>query len=295
MVCVRRAWLILGDRRLELEDDTAGYYCTELDLGYPEVREVMNNRPDLDGADDRTALFGARAVSANIRARAGGTMTADEIGTLFAPFMLPGVRPELHYVLDRPGAPERMAAVRASGYTWPVSGARSREIHLGWIAADPAMSDPAERWVIAYAGSSTGTGRNYPLTFNRLYPPGGNTSTTATISSPGDIPIRPLLRIYGPITAPRVALAISDGSSLEVRFVAGFIINAGHWVDVDAANRTVYADSDPTLPVVDRVDWQTSTWPVLPVAPASTSMNLYGDSTAGVTQVEAIWHDRYIT
>jgi hypothetical protein len=266
-----------------------------LDLGYPEVREVMNNRPDLDGADDRTALFGARAVSANIRARPGGTMTPDEIGTLFAPFMLPGVRPELHYVLDRPGEPERMAAVRASGYTWPISGARAREIHLGWIAADPAMNDPAERSVIAYAGSSTGTGRNYPLTYNRLYPPGGNSPSTATISSPGDIPIRPLLRIYGPITAPRVALAISDGSALEVRFVAGFIINAGRWVDVDAANRTVYADSDPTAPVVDRVDWQASTWPVLPVAPASTSMNLYGDSTAGVTQVEAIWHDRYLT
>jgi hypothetical protein len=189
-----------------------------------------------------------------------------------------------------------MAIVRASGYTWPVSGASSREIHLGWIAADPAMTDPAGRTAIAYAGSSTGTGRNYPLTYARLYPPGGNAPSTATISSPGDVPIRPLLRIYGPITAPRVTLELSDSSgTLEVRFVPGFIINAGRWVDVDAAARTVYADSDPTAPVIDQVDWTVSTWPVLPTEPLFTYLNLYGDSTAGVTQVQAIWHDRYLT
>lgn len=295
MVCIRRAWLVLDGTTLELEDDLAGYACTELDLGYPEVREVMTNRPDLDGADDRTVLFGARAVAATIKARAGGTMTPDEIATLFAPFMLPSVRPELHYVLDRPGTPERMTTIRASGYAWPVTGGRSREIHLGWIASDPAMADPAERSATAYAGSSTATGRNYPLTHNRIYPPGGNSPSTATISSPGDVAIRPLFRIYGPITAPRLELAVSTGGTLEVRFVAGFIINAGQWVDVDAAARTVYANSDPTAPVVDQIDWQASTWPVLPVAPAFTSMNLYGDSTAGVTQAEAIWHDRYLT
>lgn len=298
MVCVRRAWLALGGRTLELEDDDAGYYCTELDLGYPEVREVITNRPDTDGTDDRTAYFGARAVAANIRAR-GGTMSVDQIGALFAPFMLPSVRPELHYVLDRPGAPERVCTVRASGYSWPISGAHTREVHLGWVASDPIMRDPDEQIAGAYAGSSTGAGRLYPLTFPRLYPPGGNSPTTGIISSPGDLPVRPLIRIYGPITDPHVRLQVNDPDPTPVAifdlyFVRGFIINTAHWVDVDADQRTVYADSDAAQPAMDKIDWQRSTWPVLPPAPAVTYMTLAGTTTAGVTQAQAIWQDGYL-
>ena len=166
MACVRRAWLVLAGETLALEDDLAGYACTELDLGYPEVREVTANRAAADGAIDRTALFGSRAVSANVRAY-GGTMTPDEVATLFAPYMLPANRAELHYVLERPDEPERMCTVRAAGYTWPISGKRTREVHLAWVAADPLMYDPAERSATAYAGSSTSPGRLYPQSFGR--------------------------------------------------------------------------------------------------------------------------------
>lgn len=293
--CVRKAWLILGTTRLDLEDDTAGYYCTELDLGYPEVREVMDNRPDLDGVDDRTALFGSRAMAATITAR-GGTMSPDQIGSLFARYMLPGVRPELHYVLDRPGAPERRVIVRASDYAWPISGANTREIHLGWVAADPAMEDPVTKTAIAWAGS-TGSGRVYALTFNRIYPAGGSASTSARISSPGDVPIRPLFRFYGPHTAPAIQLQPSAGGTMGyIGFEAGFIIPAGQWVDVDAAKHTAYANSDPAQSVIDQIRWDASTWPVLPVAPAYTTMWYgSGSSTSGVTQVQAIWNDRYLS
>jgi len=37
MACVRRAWLVLAGETLALEDDLAGYACTELDLGYPRT------------------------------------------------------------------------------------------------------------------------------------------------------------------------------------------------------------------------------------------------------------------
>src|SRR5215469_3342880 len=144
----------MGTRTLPLEDDLAGYAATELDLGFPEVREVVSNRPSADGVDDRTSLMGSRAISANVRSLAGGTMTPDEVATLFAPFMVPSARPELHYVLDRPGAPERMAVVRSSGYGWPINGTKKREIHLSWIAADPVFRDPAGRSSSSRSGST---------------------------------------------------------------------------------------------------------------------------------------------
>lgn len=58
--CVRKAWLTLGSTLINLEDPTQGYFCTQLDLGFPSVREVTNNKPDQDGTDDRTRFMGSR-------------------------------------------------------------------------------------------------------------------------------------------------------------------------------------------------------------------------------------------
>jgi hypothetical protein len=298
MVCVRRAWLVLGTARLELEDEGAGYYTTELDLGYPEVRDVTSNRPDRDGTDDRTTLMGSRAISANITAR-GGVMSVDEIGALFAPYMRPSARPELHYVLERPGAPERFTTVRASGYTWPVTGEHNREIHLGWVAPNPVMRDPTLHRVAAWAGASVTGGRAYDLTFDRSYTPGGGSATTGVISSAGDVPIRPAFEIYGPITDPVVSLEVRDPARaapvpvFRLAFDLGFRIDAGRWVSVDADARTAHDDQGALI--MGELDWAQTTWPVLPTAPAATYMTLTGTTTTGVTQVQAIWADGYLT
>ena len=252
MVCVRRAWLTLGATTIPLEDDVAGYACTELDLGYPEVREVMDNRPDQDGVDDRTRLMGSRAVSADIQTYGP---TPDEVATLFAPFMLPSLRPELHYVLDRPGAGERVLTVRAAAYSWPVSGSGSRKVQLAWVASDPIMRDPTVRSATAYAGSGTASGRRYPLVFPRVYPAGGMLPTTGVISSAGEVPIRPLLRIYGPITTPVVTMDPDDTTATyRVVFVDGFRIDGDRWVDVDTATKT--ATDDTGASVMSSIDWQ---------------------------------------
>lgn len=302
-VCIRRAWLVMGTRSLELEDLEAGYACLELNLGYPEVREVTNNRPDADGTDDRTSLMGSRAISANVQTVAGGSMKPDEIATLFAPYMVPAARPELHYVLDRAGEPERMATVRASDYAWPVTGSRTREIHLSWIAPDPIMRDPLGRTSSSRSGSSTIPGRVYPLDYPtysaRIYPVGGGAPSTGTIESPGDVAVRPLFRIFGPITDPRLELQVMSPTdplaSYAIAFVTGTRIDPNHWIDLDADRKVVLRDSDPLQSAMAEVDWQTSTWPAIPPSPAVTYFNLYGDSTSGVTQAEAIWTDGYLS
>jgi len=297
VTCVRRAWLVLNGQRLDLEDDLAGYACTNLDLGYPEVRDVVSPRADASGSIDRTALMGSRAVAVELRAY-GGTMTVDEIAAMWARYMLPVNRPELHYVLDRPDAPERMCVVRASGYAWPISGKRTRDIQLSWIAPDPTMVDPVQASVSALAGSSTSPGRLYPFTHNRIYPPGGGSPTTGVISSPGDVDTRPLLRVYGPITTPAVHLQIHDPypnvvDTAAIVFVAGFRVDAGKWVDVDTNLKTATRDDGSS--VVAGIDWQASVWPVIPPAPADAYMTLTGDTTSAVTQVVAYWHDGYLT
>jgi hypothetical protein len=295
MTCVRQAWLTLGSLTMPLESWSGGWFCSNLDLGYPEVREVINNRPDTDGAVDRTQFMGARLVSAEIKAEAGAGARIDDVADNFAPFMVPSARPVLHYILDRPGAAERTLTLRAVNYSWPIQGNIERDIQLQWKAADPIVRDPAVQTVTALAGAAGGSGRTYPLVYSRTYPVGGGAPSTATIASQGDLPVRPLLNIYGPITGPVVTFTPSVGPASKVAFVAAFRVDQGHYVQVDTVAKTAYLDGPGGASELAWLDWFNTAWPVLPVNPASTTMGLAGGSTTGSSQVQAIYQDGYLT
>jgi hypothetical protein len=295
--CVRSAWLTLGSSSVQLEDPTHGYFCTQLNVGYPTVREVKANRPDTHGIDDRTLFWGERVVTADVTALAGAGARIDTVAGLFAPFMDIDARPTLHWILDRPGAPERVLVVRAAGFSTTISGDNRRDIHLQWVAADPTIRDPVTQTVSAWAGSGTAPGRTYNLTYPRTYPAGGTGATTGYIRTYGDLPIQPLFTIYGPVTTPAVYLHNnSDPSTVyAVRFDAGYQIPAAHYVTVDTGRKTVYVDGDPNQPVMDAVDWLHSTWPYVPPYPNVGVVTMGGTSTSSVTQTVVSWQDAYLT
>jgi hypothetical protein len=293
--CVRRAWLTLATSTMLLEDPSSGYFCSSLDLGYPAVRAVITDRPDADGADDRTKYFGARTITAQIDVLAGAGAQIDAVASSFAPYMVPSARPVFHFVLDRPGATERTVTVRPAGYAWAVVGDNQRAVHLQFVAADPAFSDPATQTVVTAWTGGSGGGRVYSLTFPRSYPAGGGAPTSATILSNGDLPVTPLLTIYGPVTGPDIQFAPTVGPTVHVRFLTSYNVGAGHYVVVDTNAKTALLDGDPTQNVITAIDWSRTVWPVLPVAPASTVMTISGSNTTGVSQVQASWRDKYLT
>jgi hypothetical protein len=296
--CARSAWLVLGSLVVPLENFTGGWFCESLDLGYPAVREVVSNKPSQDGVDDRTQYMGGRVVSANVHTVAGAGARIDAVASQFAPFMVPSARPILHYVLDRPGAPERTMVLRPSGYAWPVAGGQERQIQMQWLAADPAAVDPNLQTAISWSGASTSPGRLYNLTFDRAYPAGGGSRSSAVVKSYGDLPVRPKYRIYGPITQPVVSVSQDGTGSGVVYFLASFNVNAGHFVEVDSWNKTAVMDGDPAQSMVTYLDWQNSKWtPIQPMPPSTTGalVRLDGSSTSGVTQVQTIWQDRFLT
>jgi hypothetical protein len=295
--CVRAAWLELGSNILQLEDSSKGYFCESLDLGYPAVRDVTSNRPDQMGIDDRTSLFGARVITADIKALAGAGAQIDDVASDFGPFMNPASRPILHYVLDRPGYPERTVVVRASGYQWEVAGPSVREIHLSWVAADPIMRDATIKTATAWAGSGSVGGRLYNLTFNRGYAAGGSSPTLAPISPAGDVGVRPLFRIYGPATTPQIIWYLYNpfGQNGSIRMVAGYQVFANHYLEIDSATKTAYVDGDVNQPAMASIDWQNTAWPLIGPAPGYATMQLAATSTSAITQVQAIWRDGYLT
>jgi uncharacterized protein (DUF433 family) len=300
--CIRTAWLTLGAQTQPLEDWDAGYFCTALNLGYPEVRDVTNNRPDQHGIDDQTMFYGKRVVTADIVADAAAGARIDEVMSDFAPFMHIDNKPVLHYVLDRPGAAERTLTLRATDYAASIAGADTREIHLSWIATDPFPLDATVQTGTAWAAGVL-AGRGYNLTFPRTYPTtsGGPGTTTYNIHNSGDVPVYPILRVYGPITGARVQLHNNDGSGDgAVKFIASYIINSGAFVEVDMAKRVAYLNGNRQTPVLTAVDWLNSSWlginPYVPGTGANVCvMSMTGSSVSAITQVQAIWQDAYLT
>jgi hypothetical protein len=288
-------------RSIDLESESGGWFCSSLDLGYPEVREVVNPRPAQHGADDRTQFFGGRVVTAEISALVGAGAVIDEVAASFAPYMLPLARPTLHYVLDRVGQPERVIQLRASGYSWPIVGGSQRDIHLQWFADNPVIYDPTPRMAVAWSGSSITSGRRYDLIYDpdRTYPVGQGVAIVGRIEHAGDLNARPVLRVYGPITGPVINFASyhADGflaDQYAIGFAHAFVLGPGHFVEIDTTAYTARMDGDSQQPVEHWLIWTTLRWPVLAPLPNYTLMTLEGDSTSGVSQAQARWQDGFL-
>ena len=289
---IRQAGLLLNGAVVMLDDLDGGWLCTELDLGYPDVRDVTDPNPNAHGIIDRTQFFGGRTITAKISGAPGGTMDLDRIADQFAPYLDPSARPELHFTTIG-NAVERIFTLRASAWSAPMDPPSRRDLQATWIAADPIARSAAQQLATAWTGVP-GTGRTYPLSFNRVYPAGSGAPINAVLTSNGEVPFRPTLRIYGPITGPTVSFYTQSGQAFFVVFLASARIDAGNFVLVDTANHTAYLNGLSSQPWLGQLDWTQMAWPVLPVAPDSTTMSISGQSTTGISQVQATWRDRYL-
>jgi hypothetical protein len=278
---VRKAWLVLGSNTVQLDNPDGGWFCSSLDLGAPTVRSVLQNRPGTDGAIDRTTYMGPRTVTATITVL-GPVARIDDIADNFAPYMVPSARPVLHFVLDRGTNPERTMTLRPASYDWPVTGALQRDVALQWIAADP----------LAYDVNQTSSPAQTV-----------GTQSPGTQISRGDVPMKPLCRVTGPMQgggAPGAIFtdAIAPGSVSvgRVRFVASYNIAAGHHVDLDCAAHTAFYDGDPTQSVLNQIDYA-QTWPNWIVVPYNTTFSVVsrGVDATNTGTWQYFWNDAYLT
>jgi hypothetical protein len=273
--CVRKAWLVLGGATIQLDNPSGGWMCQSLDLGTPIMRTVMTNAPDQDGIIDRTQYMGARTVTAAITALTGAGAQVDAVAASFAPYMVPSQRPVLHYVLDRPGAPERTLTLRPESYDWPIVGAAQRDIALQWIAPNPIAYDPTVHSVSA-----------------------GWHAALPNITSVGDVLIRPVFQFTGALTAPRAAGNNRDASlniinGVSVGFLNTFSLTTGQVVTVDCAAHTALLGG---VSVLNQIDWANTTWPALVgTAGATTSLQLLGTGNDASALLTATWQDGYLS
>lgn len=301
----RAAWLTLqdGSAPLYLDDWNAGYVCTELDLGWPEVRTVVTNRPDAHGTDDRTKLWGARVVTAKLEAYPGGALSVDQVVELFGPYLDPGTRPQLHYVTSANA--ERVLTLRPNAFSSPMGSTVVRKLQLTWVAPDPLLYSGALLTGTTTPAIPGASGRSYNLTFNRTYPAGGQGSQPVTVTNNGDQAAWPIITIWGPVTTPSVAIDYWGGAGgtvnlgkLFVPFVAGYRVDVPHYVVVDTRARAAWLDGDTSQSVVGQIDQTNALW--VPIPPVGSN-NAFGQfSMAGTsmqasrTHADVAWREAYL-
>ena len=113
---------------LLLDDWDTGIVCEELDLGWPSIRAVAEDRPGGDGSIDTTAFHGARVVSVKL------SVLNDESSRRFLldrlhSFMHPARRPVMEWT-DPSGGDLRAINLRPADASGPLTNPSVTDVAL---------------------------------------------------------------------------------------------------------------------------------------------------------------------
>lgn len=248
--------------RLELDggpsvdlDELELLHITEVDFGFPEVREVVEPRPNADGVIDRTKYVGSRVVTltGKIGIDFAGRGRRQAVIDQLAPFLHPGVRPWLYSRSD--DGHVRRVLLRADDFSRPQI-ANVEDISLSFKSAGGYEDENVQE--VRIVPEVVVRGRRYPLTFDRVYPSGSGTATLLT--NRGNAPADWTARIFGPCTAPAI-VNVTTGEQVRL---GGLHLNPGEFVEVSSRDHTVLADGLRTSSRWHTVDYVQTTWWQLP-------------------------------
>lgn len=288
---VLAARLVDGDRVLDLHPSLA-WGLKLLDLGAPDVRDVVDDRSSADGTLDETAFHGARLVTLGGRVVDDGDRTAAEALDDLGYYAHPGRRPWLVYRLE--GQSTRRVRLRADQRSSPLTADQRKR--LDWQASWRAPSGLLQSDVLHVLSANPAEGeegRSYDLTFDRSYPASLGLGTVEAVNA-GNADADPVVRIFGPCTGPRVA---NDTTGLRLEFTAegGLSVADGDYVEVDLAQRTARLNGDPAqsrLRYLEYADPARSSWWTL--TPGDNLVRFYPLTSSAPAQAEISWRDAWI-
>lgn len=277
--------LVDGTSELELGAAT-GYAVAEVDLGFPEVRRVADNRPQADGTIDRSQYHGARTVSLDVSVWKESATSLTRLVDDLRAFCRPGARPWL--VFDADGS-ERMIRLAVDQQSAPITNPVLRKVRAQWVAPDGRIYATTEKVRAVNPGTEGETGRTYNLTFNRTYPFSGGPGSLA-VTNDGTTVTEPVLRIFGPCTDP---IVINDTVGKRLKFV-GLSIAGGEYVEVDVANRTVRSNglTDPGFNRYRYLDFVVSEW--WGIEPGRNVLRFQAATWSVPSQVEVLFRSAWL-
>lgn len=259
-----------------------------LEVGFPDIREVVEGRTDDDGEDDNTLLFGARAVSLDM------VVYEDpyQIGVLLdelKSFLHPRTRPYL-YVADDGWGQERRVRLRVTQFGEPYTGYISsvqRTVQAQWKAPDGVWESADVTEVTVRADVVSTVGISFPASFPLQFA-ATQASGASELTNEGGVPAHFTARLYGPCTGPRL---VNETTGELIAFTSSLTLAPGEYVEVNTRDRTAFLLSMASQSRLNSLDFSvTSWWRVEPgqqqvrYAPLDAS-----DGAAAVIEYRASW------
>lgn len=257
-------------------------YLTGFDPGYPEIRESVDPRPGADGTIDTTRLFGGRAVTAQLVVLSPAAL--DRVRG----WLHPSRRPWLVYTPD--GLPERQLQLRVAQHAAPLAQMSSRgriDVSVQWRAPS-GRAVSAEEHGGAASPSMDNDGRSYPRSYPLAYPESSGQGTVV-VRNDGNVDSDPVLRIYGPCTAPRVA---NETTGHTLAFSAALVVADGDYLELDASARTALINGLAGQSVYRHLDFSASSW--WPLVPGLNKVRYFPAVWAQPSRAEIFWRDAYL-
>lgn len=249
--------------RLGVGSDPSPITCVSYDLGFPDVREVAQDIPGQSGQIDDTVWFGGRNVTLNLTVKDGtlsgwGSLSRHQWIDQLRAFCRPTKRPWL-YVRCEGWPQERRLQLRANSLSCTVDdkGKVIIPVTLTYRVPSGTMQAVTDTTGTIYpVGASAGI--SFPIAWPNT--PGigfapGSAPNSAILTNDGTETAYPLFRIYGQGYNPAI-IKRSTGDMVALNTT----VPAGHYVDINMADRTVYLDSDPGLSQYGTLDLARSTW-----------------------------------
>lgn len=247
-------------------------------LGLPELRTSDTPRPQDHGLFWGNDYFGKRTLTLDVTILGDNPGdAAAKMDTLAAAWQPPDpaiTDAVVALTVDLPGQDPRTLDGRPRRAAYNLDNLKAGIIRatLQYEAADPRLY--SAETVASTAAATTGGGRTY----NRVYPlvyAAGGTGGTLLITNLGNFPSRPVLRVNGPSTTPRI-----ENITAEKFLAANLAVAAGEYLEFDLDAHTVMLNG--TASRYGQLVAGSSWWEL---APGDSSIKFTSADSAGTLDV----------
>lgn len=277
-------------------DRSLGWVVRAVDLGSPDVREVINDRPNADGAIDTTTHVGARPVVLNLRLVSHPNQQLSLAGmvdrlALFA-------SPKLRATLIIEDGLRQVSGLRGVPLVAPITTPTHRDVTLSFVAANGIIESVTlnVETVFPSSGENQADGIEFDgIEFDGVEFPAVDAPGVGQITNAGNFDAYPLLRLFGPFgdegnaADETVVGNLTTGRTLTL---VGTAIAAGDYLEIDTRAKTLRVNGLASQSRQNRLKFPESRWFTL--VPAGNEIAFRPDTVSGNAQAEIRWRDAYL-
>lgn len=288
--------LIRGSTETSLSDGVLARLLGIDGTGEAPVHRIEERGPQQHGATDRDFRLDPRAVQLALWVQ--GDSLADLETKRKA--LIDALRPtsaakSLRFTLDN-GEVYQIDGHSGGSLTMPLEAGAGFTLRSGvtFRASDPTFYDPDLATITYYLGGSAGTAGVVPMVVP-MFVGASTLDASETVQYDGTWRAYPTIRIYGPISGPKV----TNSSTNEVLEFSGVNVAAGDWYTVDLryGYKTVTNSSGVNKVAELTTASDLATWHIADDSEVTDGTNVIrvtGTSATGATRIALLYNERYV-